>query len=504
MRLLYFFLATLIVAPCASQSTAVADAAGQAKVYVLLWFDTEDYLLPEDDDAALRLAQFLTEQRIRATFKIVGEKARVLEQRARHDVIAALNRHEIGYHSNWHSVQPTPAMYLAHLGWREGVDEFDRRERPGFDDIQRIFGQTPTCYGQPGSSWGPQVFGAINQWGMPVYLDAGSHVGLDDRPHFYCDVLTLFQLEHTLRVDLDGTDARDAEARFAQARQSLLSEGGGVASIYYHPCEFVHKEFWDGVNFRAGANPPREKWKLPAKASPEQSQLAYSTFENYIRYIHGFDDVQFITASQAARLYHDRARGRRFSTAELKQIADEAGKRVSFQRMDEWALSASEVFLLLNRYVSQCSGGQRPEAVNLLNTPLGPTSGPSPVLDAPMMIDLNQFLRTVSDVQDWLDRHHQVPTTVWLGSKPVPPESYLQALAKVATILIENGVPQDFIELAPAQLAAAQYVADDGPDLWGWIIFPPGFRAPAMMQLAKRQAWTIKPAVLDASVNLGE
>jgi hypothetical protein len=39
-------------------------------------------------------------------------------------------------------------------------------------------------------------------------------------------------------------------------------------------------------------------------------------------------------------------------------------------------------------------------------------------------------------------------------------------------------------------------VADDGPNLWGWVIFPPGFRAPAMMELAKRQAWTIKPAVL--------
>ena len=37
----------------------------------------------------------------------------------------------------------------------------------------------------------------------------------------------------------------------------------------------------------------------------------------------------------------------------------------------------------------------------------------------------------------------------------------------------------------------------DDPKLWGWVIFPPGFQAPAMMELAKRQAWTLKPAVLD-------
>jgi hypothetical protein len=43
-------------------------------------------------------------------------------------------------------------------------------------------------------------------------------------------------------------------------------------------------------------------------------------------------------------------------------------------------------------------------------------------------------------------------------------------------------------------LAAAKYVADDSPDLWGWVIFPPNFRAPKLMGLAKLQAWTLKPA----------
>src|SRR2546423_12075827 len=50
------------------------------------------------------------------------------------------------------SVQPTPALYLSNLGWDEGVAEFDRREGPGRADVERIFGQAPTCYGQPGSS----------------------------------------------------------------------------------------------------------------------------------------------------------------------------------------------------------------------------------------------------------------------------------------------------------------------------------------------------------------
>src|SRR5438552_8356428 len=118
-------------------------------VYVVLWFDTEDYIEPASDDAALRIAKDLTALGVHATFKVVGEKARVLESRGRRDVIAALSKHAIGYHSNWHSVHPAPAEYLVRLGFLEGAQEFERREAQGVADLKRIFGTQPICYGQP-------------------------------------------------------------------------------------------------------------------------------------------------------------------------------------------------------------------------------------------------------------------------------------------------------------------------------------------------------------------
>ncbi len=48
------------------------------RMYVLLWFDTEDFLLEASDDAALRNATFCTQEGVKANFKLVGEKARVL------------------------------------------------------------------------------------------------------------------------------------------------------------------------------------------------------------------------------------------------------------------------------------------------------------------------------------------------------------------------------------------------------------------------------------------
>jgi hypothetical protein len=475
-----------------------AVAAEPAKVYVILWFDTEDYLLPASDDAALHLADFLTAEGVRATFKVVGEKARTLERRKRTDVIAALKKHEIGFHSNYHSVQPSPALYLSQLGWDEGVREFDRREGPGRDDVERVFGQVPSCYGQPGSSWGPQSYGAMSLWGMKVYLDAGSHVNLNDKPCYYCGTLNLYKLAHTLRADLnDPRQLPQAEERFTQARKKLLDEGGGVISIFYHPCEFVHKRFWDDVNFRAGANPPREQWKAPPAKTAEETRVSYQVFESYVRFIKRFPEVRFITASETARLYRDRARGRRFTPEDLKAIAVGIGEEVSFQESQEYALSASEVFALLNDYVAEHSAGHAPEGVELKVTPLGPT-GRVPLLAETVTTDASQFRRTSVDVADFLRKQGRIPTAVWLGSRPVPPEAYLAALARIAQALLDGKPMPETIEVKPAKLAAARYVADDDPrKLWGWVIFPPGFRAPALMELARKQAWTLKPAILD-------
>jgi hypothetical protein len=331
-----------------------------------------------------------------------------------------------------------------------------------------------------------------------VYLDAGTHVNLDGKPCYYAGVLNLYKLEHTLRTSLGGpADLAKAQERTAAAIKKLSGEGGGLISIYYHPCEFVHKEFWDGVNFRKGANPPRVQWQLPPAKTAEESKIAYATFEDYIRFIKRFPEVQFITAAEAARLYHDRALGRRFSTAELKAIAQAVGTDVGFQKHGDHALSASEVFRLLNDYLAARLSGKYPEVLELTGTPLGPTGKVSALLE-PQTTDASQLERTCLDVADFLQRQGRIPSTVWLGSSGVPPEAYLAALARVVLARLEGRPTPESVEIPKATLGVARYVSVDDPSLWTWVIFPPGFRAPEMMELARKQAWTLKPALLAA------
>jgi hypothetical protein len=157
-------------------------------------------------------------------------------------------------------------------------------------------------------------------------------------------------------------------------------------------------------------------------------------------------------------------------------------------------LAASEQFFILNEFVRERANGRSQGTIRLAATPYGPTQA-APEHET-VSTNLSQFTRTAEDVADYMGRHGRVPNAVWLGSTPVSPESYLVTLAAAArTIADEKPLPDTF-EFRPVQLAAGRYVSEDNPKLWGWVIFPLGFKAPEMMELAKRQAWTLKPAIL--------
>ena len=71
-------------------------------MYITLLFDVEDLVTSESDDVVKWLAKILTEEGVKGTFLVVAEKARLLGNRNRIDVLDALRTHDIGSHSNTH------------------------------------------------------------------------------------------------------------------------------------------------------------------------------------------------------------------------------------------------------------------------------------------------------------------------------------------------------------------------------------------------------------------
>lgn len=492
-RILLSMMVVLAVASHAGAQTA------NPPVYVTLWFDTEDYILPQDDDATKRLAEMLTKMDVRATFKIVGEKARVLEGRKRGDVIAALKRHDIGYHSNTHSQQPTVAVYLQNAGWEDGRAEFTRREAQGVRDIQRIFGVTPVVYGQPGSAWAPQSYPALRDMGIHMYLDEADHVGIDDQPFYYGGMLNVFKMRSNLaRMALTGgASLDDGKARFTKAYAQLRANGGGTISIYYHPNEWVHTEFWDGVNFSRGANPPRAEWKLPGTRPAAETEQAFHDFDQYVRFIKAQPGVRFVTATELKSIYADQAMTRSFKKDDLLASARSVQKEITFQKLDGYALSAADVFGLLTEATAGfVDRNELPSAMKVTALD-GPARTYAPPVGSPRSQSFrwSAFAQAVRETADYCRTFHRLPDEVWIGVESLSPADYLATLAGAFEQLATGKPPTD-VARREGRYTADRYVAEDAPALWNWVIFPEGFHAPRIMELARLQAWTLKPALL--------
>ena len=500
------FTGTLLVLLLSTFCAHGADRAS-AKVNVILWFDTEDYLLKADDDAAKRLAVLLTERNIRATFKVVGEKARVLEKRGRQDVIAALQKHDIGYHANFHSVHPTPTEYLADCGWLEGIAEFTRREGGGAADVRRIFNvETLSCYGQPGSSWAPQAVAALKgigvaPHGIPCYVDEGTQVGLNEKPFWYLGTLNVFHMgQNYTRMELHKPDAVEpAKKLVSEMADRLKGDGGGLISIFYHPCEWVHQEFWDGVNFKRGANPPREAWKPPGQLSAEETEGAFKRFEQYIDHIRTIPNLSFVTASDLPVIYPDRAVTDGVSKDELlelaKMLTSNLGRGVDFQILNGTSYSVADQFQFLAKAVADVI------TTNTTTFPIRATriAGPDHVPPATALrtISWPAFRDAVLDVNRFVNSEQRIPARVFIGSDPVAPADFLIGLAFVFQQLQAGmGLPKEVTLGRNVALLPVRFIGKDTPGLYGgWIIHKEGFRAPKLVEMAGLQSWTLKPAM---------
>ena len=75
----------------------------------------------------------------------------------------------------------------------------------------------------------------------------------------------------------------------------------------------------------------------------------------------------------------------------------------------------------------------------------------------------------------------------------------MKALASVYNSYQKNGkLPEGETVLLGKNLSLrpAQNIAQDTPGIFGgWIIHKEGFRAPKILEVARLQAWTLKPAI---------
>jgi len=272
-------------------------------------------------------------------------------------------------------------------------------------------------------------------------------------------------------------------------------------SIFYHPCEWVHQQFWDGVNFSRGANPPREAWRPPLQRTTEETEGAFQRFGDYLDHLRALPGVRFVTASDLPAIYPDSVRNEGATREELAEVAQRILKReapgVDFQSIGGKSFSLADQFELLALAVGEQLDGRKPKFPLVSRGLLGPDNSP-PITTKDQRITWPAFRAAARDVRQFVQTQQRVPARIFIGADAVSPADFLTALAFVydsqarkETVPIADEIPL----AANIAVLPAGHVAEDTPNLFGgWVIHKEGFRAPKILEVARLQAWTLKPA----------
>jgi len=438
----------------------------------IMSFDTEDYIDPAADDITRTLCEILERHGIRGSFCMVAERARQLVARGRTDVIDALKRHEIAFHSTWHSRHPNPAEYMDPLSWDDGVAEHFRREKEGVRLVKEIFGVDRLGAAvPPGSSWAPQGIYAYAAMGIPIF--AGSSISRrSGEPVWFVNSI---QVPYNRYLD-PLCHAGDVDAM-----RKVLDEHRSDEMLITcnHPTILRHSEFVDALNFGRGKNPPPQQWRQAPLRSEAEMKTILGSFEEWCRMLAADGDYRQTSYAEVFERYAQHAT--RLSSKEVDALAASVG-----QRPDEFVsggstLSPAEVFGLFSMRLAHPQA--KPLAVRRL---LGPVAEAKPMESA---------LRVTADVMATAARQLEsqmrgrMPEGVDVAGTAVPPAAFFVAMARA----IRDGAGEIVIDPATPGLAAAERPVFANIK-FRWACFAEDFTGEGLKRLARLQAWTYKSA----------
>ncbi|NPV80076.1 MAG: hypothetical protein HPY52_07320 [Firmicutes bacterium] len=242
-----------------------------------------------------------------------------------------------------------------------------------------------------------------------------------------------------------------------------------------------------------------------------ETELGY--FSEYVAHIASHPDVRTVTASEAYELYFDEARDRAFAVHEIIAFARNLGSMITYQRVGSAAISPAEAFYLvvsllgeaIREYSAVSDPGTILEAIARFKVQV-PTGIYGPIRRTASNLtscDYAAFLAACKWAIDFIDMNGRIPDAVPIGGGSLNPVDFLATANALISNLFDGSsnksgvsVPSSPGNINPmtGNLELERQVVGEG--VWKWIIFPEGFDAPNIIELAKLQAWSLKPACL--------
>jgi hypothetical protein len=188
--------------------------------------------------------------------------------------------------------------------------------------------------------------------------------------------------------------------------------------------------------------------------------------------------------------------GRPFSRDELREVAANLTDEIGFLRMGNLALSAAEVFGLLVNALGACIADPKSQAEVLCRAVYNPTARPAKAAGE-SSVPWTAFCDATRATMNYVNEKHEVPNGVECAGKTFAPGDFLAAVARVLGRALRGDSPPEKVEIRPAPCRFEDHV-DEAAAKSGWkgSMMPAEFAAPRMVDLARLEAWTLKPAIL--------
>ncbi len=456
----------------------------------LLCFDVEDLISPESDDAVLWMARMLTEHGLTGSFMVVGEKARLWQRRGRTDVIEALKRHHLGYHSTWHSVHPTTAEHCVASDFAQGADAIWAWDREGWEDTERILGRALLGWACTGRSWAPSIQGLMGRLGRayiysPVRLPGTNVCWYGGCLGFHDDGVGPF--DDSFVDDALFAQRLSAAERGIDERTRWPRRGAHWTDVFMcHPTRAIHTGFWDGMNFVDGANPPRSQWK-PAPLQPAAKMpTIQANFRRLCVWLRDQRQLEIVGWGDLIRRYDGQRPDATHAEllAAARRIADE--ERVLFT--DHF--TAAELLLMLCRGV--CAPSERYSRPSVL----GPLA--MPPRSSQRSWSAAALRAAAQRITDDALREGHLPAAVAISGDEVGIGTAMVALARILLGEASAGGPADAPYPREAEVIAKE-VAEQLPK---WVIHPRAMDLSRILEQTRLQCWTLKPAWPRADLGL--
>jgi hypothetical protein len=451
------------------------------RIPTALCFDVEDLIAPESDDAALWLAEILNEYGLTGSFMCVGENVRLWERRGRRDVIEALKKHHLAFHSTWHSVHPTTTEHCLDKDFAAGMEALWEWDRQGWQDSERILGRPLIGWARTGSSWAPSVQGLMGRMGRAY---AYSVVRLPG--HNVCWYAGCLGFFGEGVGGFDETFVEDArfERQLAETQRQVTAYASGerrgaewLCFFMCHPTRVISTMFWDAVNFSKGANPPPEQWKPAPQHNPALIPTMQQNYRRLCDYLRQEDRFEIVGWGELIRRYDGQ---KPFATqAELEEIA----RRIADARQVLFTdfFTAGEILLML------CQAASAPQVRYPRPAVYGPLT--MPPASSATEFDAQAVKAAASSVLEAAQSGY-LPASVTVGGQPVGLGTYFVALAEAILGRAKVSGPAD----APYPPAAEEVARDAARFIRGWVIHPDDMDLNTLLEQTRLQCWTLKPA----------